>query len=415
MGVNEASKAFGIPSRTLRRRLASGNTRNDVRQSEGLSLARSKGMCREEVNSFYDLYKTLLENDLMDKPDRIYNMDESGIQLNNKPGKVIATKGCKDVHVLTSVEKGKCLNNCVWLKTHFVPRKAPGKALLILDGHASHLNSLEMLTYADDNDIIMICLPSHTTQALQPLDRSFFKPLKDYFKQEAEIWMSSNENRKIGRLHLGHLIGKAWEKAATVKNGVSGFRATGIFPFNRNAVPDHFYQISDNSINAESNVSVPDTQIQQDSISSRTVKISPIQCPEDPIISETSGQNATEQIPKAQKSATSKKLDSIPKDTPRKNDNSLKEHVDNIPEVPNGDPTPTKYLHDFVPIPTIPLTKSKRKQSAAILTGRNIEAEPLTKKIKIQRLRSRKRQTLQYVIILLKELLPRMKPIALSA
>ncbi|KAI4469132.1 dde superfamily endonuclease [Holotrichia oblita] len=38
---------------------------------------------------------------------------------------------------------------------------------------------------------------------------------------------------------FGTLLGKAWGKLATVENGMSGFRATGIAPFNPDAIPDH--------------------------------------------------------------------------------------------------------------------------------------------------------------------------------
>lgn len=34
-------------------------------------------------------------------------MDETGIQLINKSGKVVTMKGCKDVHVSTSKERGE--------------------------------------------------------------------------------------------------------------------------------------------------------------------------------------------------------------------------------------------------------------------------------------------------------------------
>lgn len=53
-------------------------------------------MNREEVKAYFKLLeKTLSDNDLMNKPGRIYNMDESGLQLNNRPGHVLAEKGSK--------------------------------------------------------------------------------------------------------------------------------------------------------------------------------------------------------------------------------------------------------------------------------------------------------------------------------
>ncbi|KAI4459811.1 hypothetical protein MML48_6g00003763 [Holotrichia oblita] len=114
-------------------------------------------------------------------------MDETGIQLINKPSKVVAAKGSKCVYSITSKEKGETVsliacNNaeeiflppvlimkgvrgydsklnglpprCViyinrksyinsdlflkWVKEIFIPRKPEAKVLLILDGHSSH-------------------------------------------------------------------------------------------------------------------------------------------------------------------------------------------------------------------------------------------------------------------------------------
>ncbi|RVE40996.1 hypothetical protein evm_014353, partial [Chilo suppressalis] len=373
IGVNEISRRYGIPSRTLRRRYAKKNsekltlgkhptldfdnekrlvahiqklekagfptTRQDVRrlafefaeklglensfnketrmagqhwlksflerhpelsirQAEGLSIARAQGLNRDEVNKMFELLlKVLTENDLIDKPDRIYNTDETGVQMNNNPGKVIATKGAKVVNSITSSEKGETMSiiaccNAVgnyvppvviikgvnkrpefqeglppganvymnkksayvnselfqkWLKEQFVPIKPQGKVLLILDGHSSHTTAIDLLELSQENDIILFCLPSHTTQALQPLDRSFFKPFKTYFASETKNWMLSHKDRKINRYIAGKLIGNAWARAATSSNAVNGFRACGIFPYNPSAIPDSYFAISDNS------------------------------------------------------------------------------------------------------------------------------------------------------------------------
>lgn len=278
------------------------NPKLSFRQAEGLSVARAKGLSREEVYNFYDLLiKVLTENDLLDKPERLYNMDESGIQLNNKPGKVIAKKGAKVVNSVTSAEKGEtmtivgCCNaignflppvliikgvnkkpefeeglpmgskvymnkksayiNAVlfykWLTEHFIPLKPHGKVLLILDGHSSHSTAPNMLQTAADNDIILLCLPSHTTSALQPLDRAVFGPLKTYFNQETNQFIRLNPNKKINRYNTGKLIRNAWIRAATPANALAGFRGTGIYPVDRNALPDTTFLISNTALNSE--------------------------------------------------------------------------------------------------------------------------------------------------------------------
>lgn len=76
-----------------------------LRQAEGLSIDRAMGLNRTEVANFFKLLTTILtENNLLDKPDRIFNMDESGVQLNNKIG-TCPKKGAKAVKSVTSGEK----------------------------------------------------------------------------------------------------------------------------------------------------------------------------------------------------------------------------------------------------------------------------------------------------------------------
>jgi hypothetical protein len=50
--------------------------------------------------------KVVTENNLFDKPGNIFNVDQSGVQANDKPASVIIGKGSKSAHVLTSGEKG---------------------------------------------------------------------------------------------------------------------------------------------------------------------------------------------------------------------------------------------------------------------------------------------------------------------
>ena len=39
----------------------------------------------------------------------IFNMDETGLELNNDPGKVIAAKGSKYVHVIKGQKRGRTI------------------------------------------------------------------------------------------------------------------------------------------------------------------------------------------------------------------------------------------------------------------------------------------------------------------
>ena len=53
-----------------------------------------------------------------------------------------------------------------------IPSAQP--VLLIKDGHSSHI-SLEVIELAQENDVHLLCLPSHMSHLLQPLDVGVFK------------------------------------------------------------------------------------------------------------------------------------------------------------------------------------------------------------------------------------------------
>ena len=83
---------------------------------------------------------------------------------------------------------------------HFVAHIKCSKdlpVLLILDGHKTHTESLPSIDNACENGIVIVSLPLHTSHKLQPLDRSFFKPLKAAFNSACSIWLRNHPGRRI--------------------------------------------------------------------------------------------------------------------------------------------------------------------------------------------------------------------------
>ena len=72
-----------------------------------------------------------------------------------------------------------------WMKEYFelyTRSQLQGKyPLLIIDSHTSHM-STEFITFTQKHKIICLCLPSHSTNLLQPLDVSVFGALKQNYK-----------------------------------------------------------------------------------------------------------------------------------------------------------------------------------------------------------------------------------------
>ena len=65
-----------------------------------------------------------------------------------------------------------------WLSDHFLTNAVSARPLmLILDGYSTH-NQPDVIHYAREKDVIILCLPPHTTHETQPLDFAKFSPLK---------------------------------------------------------------------------------------------------------------------------------------------------------------------------------------------------------------------------------------------
>lgn len=125
---------------------------------------------------------------------------------------------------------------------HFIKFAQPcpsEKVLLILDGHKSHTQTLEALQKATESGIIMVSLPPHTSHRIQPLDISFFKPLKTYYYQQLDTWMRAHPGRAVSQFQFAGLFGAAYGKAASVSTALNGFRKSGISPLNRYIFEDH--------------------------------------------------------------------------------------------------------------------------------------------------------------------------------
>ena len=65
-----------------------------------------------------------------------------------------------------------------WLTEHLLTHAVASRPLLLLlDGHSSHFKP-ETIRFAKEHNIVVFCLPPHTTHECLPLDCSLFGPLK---------------------------------------------------------------------------------------------------------------------------------------------------------------------------------------------------------------------------------------------
>ncbi|KAF0311201.1 Jerky -like [Amphibalanus amphitrite] len=253
------------------------------RKPEILTITRAKSLTEEVVGAFFSMYNgVLVDLGLEDKPDNIYNLDETGFSTDPRSTRVIVPSKSRDAYLKTA-SCGKATYSvlfCVnatgsyfppfvvykakrepfdswmrggppgtaygttpsgwmegnifesWFQTIFVPeitKKHDGQpTVLVYDGHGSHM-TYRTAALAKDNNITVVCLPPHTSHAIQPLDVAVFKPVKVAWAQILKRWQRESRLVAVDKSVFPTLISQLWKELDPV-HAVAGFRGSGLFP-----------------------------------------------------------------------------------------------------------------------------------------------------------------------------------------
>ena len=105
--------------------------------------------------------------------------------------------------------------------------------LLIIDNHGSH-TTLEAVEFARENGIVILTLYPHTSHKMQPLDVPVYGPFKRAYANAMNDWMTNNVGKRFTIHEVAECSANAINIAFTQSNIISGFKSTGVCPFNAN-------------------------------------------------------------------------------------------------------------------------------------------------------------------------------------
>jgi hypothetical protein len=257
-----------------------------TRRVKALDWARHERHIYDKVTQWFTVIGKELNNPAI-MAENVYNMDETGVLLSVLNSlKVLVSKndlrtyrgaGVKRT-LVTAVEcisaDGRCLSPLIiwpatthrstwtthstpgwhfacsktgytdtqislyWMQHVFDPMtrlRANGKPrILINDGFGTH-ESLELMTFCFENNIILCRLRSHTSHKLQPCDVGVFGPLKAAYREQVEQLYRGGANT-VTKQHFTLLYDRARHTAFTSQNIKSGWMKTGLYPFHPDRV-----------------------------------------------------------------------------------------------------------------------------------------------------------------------------------
>lgn len=266
---------------------------NLVQRTAEMVTSASSNLSENDLRKWFRDTKSYLQakgyDSILSDPRRVLNGDETCFNVCPKNTKVLAPRGTKNIYEIEHASSklnitvmftfsasgmttppmiifpGKRLKDQIyksvpqdwgigmsesgWMKAHVFyeyiskvlfpylkEKKVPFPVILFIDGHKTHL-TYEVSDLCRKLEIILICLYPNSTRILQPADVAAFRPIKVGWKAAVLDWRrKGNLNTTLTKEKFAPILQEVvntYAKSATIQNG---FRATGLYPFDENAV-----------------------------------------------------------------------------------------------------------------------------------------------------------------------------------
>lgn len=260
-----------------------------IRTPQHLSHKRAD-VTQEDLQDWFEEQKNYLScKNLLDiSPTRVFNCDETNVALCPKSNKILTKKGSLTAYKITDDVKlgitvlftysasgkrappmilfpykeklprsiiakiptgwGVGISDNGWMTLElfyeymtnvFYPwllqEQIEFPVVLYLDNHSSHI-TMPLVKFCREKKIEIIGLYPNSTHIMQPLDIAFFHPFKEAWKKTVTRWKTEKNMKELKKEDVGIVLKQTLESMQEEDIIKNGFRATGLVPFNPNAV-----------------------------------------------------------------------------------------------------------------------------------------------------------------------------------
>lgn len=112
-------------------------------------------------------------------------------------------------------------------------------------------------------------IPPHSSHRIQPLDVTFYKPLKTAYNVECDKYLKSHPGEKITTKEIAEIFNKAYSRIATPEKAIKGFETTGIYPINPDVFSEDDFVAAENIRNHQNTIP---TQQENDILENSTIE-----------------------------------------------------------------------------------------------------------------------------------------------
>ena len=251
-----------------------------IRKIQAFDRLRATEVNKPIIDSYFGILENALQavNEIIGQnitPHQIFNVDEVGITLQNSTGFIVNRRGAKSSYLVDDGDKthlsiiacvsanGLALDpyflikgkrnrpnfekNLIlsgfsdseysmtpkayitnesfldWTKyfLKYLQKESIKGALLLCDSHTCHTLNFDALTLLNQNNVICLSFPSHSSHILQALDVSVFHSFKAHLR-DTQIEFRRDIKKTLNYDDLPFIVKGAWDQSFTTSNIKSG-------------------------------------------------------------------------------------------------------------------------------------------------------------------------------------------------